>query len=47
MLILDNGSIHKSKRVQEFINKHNWVEQLQSLVKELCQEKIASFKEKA
>lgn len=26
MLILDNGSIHKSKKVQAFIEKHNWVE---------------------
>jgi transposase len=26
MLILDNGSIHKSKKVQQFIKKNDWVE---------------------
>jgi len=26
MLILDNGSIHKSKKVQAFAKKHDWVE---------------------
>lgn len=26
MIILDNGSIHKSKKVQAFIKKHSWVE---------------------
>lgn len=26
MLILDNGSIHKSKKVQKFVKKHDWVE---------------------
>nr|WP_173237806.1 IS630 family transposase [Legionella antarctica] len=26
MIILDNGSIHKSKKVQKFIKKHGWVE---------------------
>lgn len=26
MIILDNGSIHKSKKVQAFIKKHDWVE---------------------
>jgi transposase len=25
MIILDNGSIHKSKKVQSFVNKHDWV----------------------
>ena len=25
-LILDNGSIHRSKKVQMFVNKHAWVE---------------------
>ncbi len=26
MIILDNGSIHKSKKVKAFIKKHSWVE---------------------
>ncbi len=26
MLILDNGSIHKSKKVRAFIQRHDWVE---------------------
>jgi transposase len=26
VIILDNGSIHKSKNVQKFISKHEWVE---------------------
>ena len=26
IIILDNGSIHKSKKVQKFILKHGWVE---------------------
>lgn len=26
MLILDNGPIHKSKKVQKFVQKHPWVE---------------------
>lgn len=26
MIILDNGSIHKSKKVKKFIQKHEWVE---------------------
>ncbi len=26
MIILDNGSIHKSKKVLKFIKKHQWVE---------------------
>ena len=26
MLILDNGPIHKSKKVQRFLQKHSWVE---------------------
>ena len=25
-IILDNGSIHKSKKVQKFVTKHEWVE---------------------
>jgi transposase len=25
MIILDNGSIHKSKKVQEFITKRDWI----------------------
>jgi transposase len=28
MIILDNGSIHKSKKVHKFIKKHGWVELL-------------------
>ena len=26
MIVLDNGSIHKSRKVQTFIKKHSWVE---------------------
>lgn len=26
MIILDNGTIHKSKKVQKFIKKHEWVD---------------------
>jgi transposase len=28
MIILDNGSIHKSKKARGFIKKHDWVELL-------------------